>query len=149
MTGAADEISALWERLANRLVFLEKRYVFRHGGVSLHPSELHTLLAIRSEPDANTTRLAARLTITKGAASQVMKRLEAKRVIVKRVDPKRKNEVTAAFTILGAEALAAFLAERAAAAERSRGFLASLSQRETTALRRFLELIGESLPKND
>ncbi|MDE2185013.1 MAG: MarR family transcriptional regulator, partial [Alphaproteobacteria bacterium] len=75
MTGAED-IVALWERVTNRLVFLEKRYVFRHGGLALHPSELHLLLAIRGEPEANATRLAARLGVTKGAVSQVLKRLE-------------------------------------------------------------------------
>ena len=66
MTNVADEILALWERIANELVFLEKRYVFYHGELSLHPSELHVLH--RNPPgQANTTRLALRLGITKDA----------------------------------------------------------------------------------
>lgn len=147
MTGV-DDILALWERVTNRLVFLEKRYVFRHGGLSLHPSELHVLLAIRSEPEANATALARRLGITKGAISQAMKRLEAKRIIVKHSDPTAKNEVTATFTVLGRKAIAAFLDERRETSARFHAYLSGLSAPERKMLIRFLEEMGNILPDN-
>ncbi len=146
MDHAADDILALWERVTNRLVFLEKRYVFRHGALRLHPSELHVLLAIRREPQANATLLAKRLGITKGAVSQVMNRLVTKRVITKHADSGRKNEVTAEFTKLGDKAITAFLDERAGMSARWQAHLASLSDHEKKTLTRFLELMGESLP---
>ncbi len=146
MDQAADDILALWERVTNRLVFLEKRYVFRLGGLRLHPSELHVLLAIRREPAANATLLAKRLGITNGAVSQVMNRLVAKRIITKHADPGRKNEVTAAFTKLGDKALTTFFDERAGMSAQWHAHLASLSEHEKKTLRRFLELMTESLP---
>ena len=148
MTDATQHILALWERVTDRLVFLEKHYVFRHGGLRLHPSELHFLLAIRSEPEANATRLAARLGITKGAVSQVMKRLEDKDVIAKHADPAQKNEVTVSFTGLGRKALSAFSAERANTHKRFCAYLSSLSEGEKKTLRRFLEQVGAYLPDN-
>jgi len=96
-----DDIPQLWETLTNQLVFLEKRYVFRHGELDLHPSELHLLLAIKDEPEANATKLAGRLGVTKGAVSQLLKKLEAKGVIEKTSDPAQKNEITSTFTRLG------------------------------------------------
>ena len=148
MTDAAQDILALWERVTNRLVFLEKHFVFCHGGLRLHPSELHVLLAIRREPDANATRLAGRLGITKGAVSQVMKRLEEKGVIAKHIDSAQKNEVTASFTRLGEKAMSAFLAERAAVQKRFHGYLRSLSEGEKRTLRRFLDQMEAYLPDN-
>lgn len=146
MKDTGNDIVALWERVTNRLVFLEKRYVFRHGGLELHPSELHVLLAIQSEPEANATRLAARLGVTKGAVSQVMKRLEGKGLIAKHADPAQKNEVTASFTRSGRTALSAFLDERAATHKRFHLYLASLSEGEKRTLRRFLDRMGDFLP---
>jgi DNA-binding MarR family transcriptional regulator len=145
MTGTHD-ILALWERVANRLVFLEKHYVYRRGRLALHPSELHMLLAIRDEPKANATKLAGRLGITKGAVSQVLKRLEAKKVISKRSDSAQKNEVTASFTALGKSALAAFLAERAQTGERFHGYVASLSRGEQAIVLGFLKQMEAVLP---
>ncbi|HUO99131.1 MAG TPA: MarR family transcriptional regulator [Rhizomicrobium sp.] len=148
MTSIGD-IGELWSRLTNRLVFLEKRYVFRHGGLELHPSELHVLLAVLHEPDANATKLAMRLGITKGAVSQVLKRLEGKRVIVKRSDPTQKNEVTVTFTRLGRAALDDFLARRASVNKRVDAYLASLTDTEAATVRRFLNQIEATLPEDD
>jgi len=107
------------------------------------------LLAIRAEPQANATRLAKSLGITKGAVSQVLKRLEGKHVIAKRSDPAQKNEVTASFTRLGRNAIAAFLARRDTIGRRIRAYLASLAADEATTIRRFLEEMAVSVPDND
>lgn len=136
-----------WEHVVNRLVFLEKRFVFQWGALRLHPSELHVLLAIRREPEANATALAARLGVTKGAVSQVLKRLDGKGVIVKRVDTSQKNEVTASFTPLGQEALAAFLSQRAATQQRFKDYLAALSDTEQETIRRFVDRFAAFLPR--
>ncbi len=146
MPDTAQALLDRWERLANRLVFLEKRYVFAFGDLRLHPSELHVLLAIRREPRANATRLGVLLGVTKGAVSQVLKRLEGKGVIVKQVDSAQKNEVTASFTPLGREAVAAFVAERATAREGLEAYVNALPPAERQALGRFLEQVAVALP---
>lgn len=139
MPNATRTLLATWEQLANRLVFLEKRFVYSRGDLRLHPSELHGLLAIRQEPDANATRLAARLGVTKGAVSQLLKRLEAKGVVGKRSDPYQKNEVTAFFTPLGREAVEDFLAGRTALRERFAASLDALSDDQRQVIRDFLD----------
>jgi DNA-binding MarR family transcriptional regulator len=142
-----SDIAQSWQGLVNRLVFLEKRYVFRHGGLELHPSELHVLLAAREDPEANATRLAAKLGVTKGAISQVFKRLEGKRIIMKRSDPTQKNEVTVTFTRLGRAAIEDFLANRVGAQKRFGVYLAGLSESQAETVRRFLKEVEAALPQ--
>jgi DNA-binding MarR family transcriptional regulator len=135
-----------WDHLINRFVFLEKRFVFEAEGLRLHPSELHVLLAIRKEPGANATRLASRLGVTKGAISQVMKRLEAKGVIGKLVVPTQKNEVTAFFTPLGHQAMEAFLESRQDIRRRFTAYLDALPEADRAVIRRFLARFAAFLP---
>ncbi|SBW11671.1 hypothetical protein KL86APRO_20267 [uncultured Alphaproteobacteria bacterium] len=142
----AQDFLALWKDLINRVVFLEKRYVFCYEDLRLHPSELHVLLAIHNEPEANATRLAARLGVTKGAVSQALKRLEGKGVIIKSVDPSQKNEVTVLFTTVGRRAVESFLTQRSVARQRFHKHLSSLSETEKETLRRFLEEATSFLP---
>ncbi|HXP95573.1 MAG TPA: MarR family transcriptional regulator [Telmatospirillum sp.] len=149
MTDTAQDLLALWEGVINRLIFLEKRFVFRQDGLSLHPSELHVLMAVRSEPESNATRLAERLGVTKGAVSQVLKRLEGKGVIVKHVDSSQKNEVTVSFTPSGRKVLESFLAQRGATQQRFHAYLSSLSETEGRTLRRFLDQFGSFLPSGE
>jgi len=144
-----DDIPRLWERLTNKLVFLEKRYVFRHGGLTLHPSELHLLLAVRDEPEANATKLAARLAVTKGAVSQILKRLEDKGVVEKATDPSQKNEITVSFTKLGDKAISAFLKGREGQHRRFSAYLQSLSAAEKKTIRAFLDHTQSYLPEAD
>jgi DNA-binding MarR family transcriptional regulator len=58
----------------------------------LFKSELHMIKCIKEHPEANVTRLAEILGITKGAVSQVIRRLEAKGMIA-RVGRNRKEYV--------------------------------------------------------
>jgi len=78
--------------VSDRLVFLEKHYLFRHGGLRLHPSELHLLLAIRGEPQA-TPRGWLRVSASPRAAvvSRFMKRLKGKGVIASTPIPRRRT----------------------------------------------------------
>lgn len=149
MPSDAKALLEQFERLINKLVFLEKRYVFRQGDLWLHPSELHVLLAVRSAPAANATRLAARLGVTKGAVSQVLKRLEGKGVIVKHVDASQKNEVTVSFTPTGREAIEAFLGQRAALHREFVGYLESLPPAERETLRLFVDRFAAFLPDGE
>ena len=148
MSATPETLRTLWDRLANKLVFLEKRYVHVYGELRLHPSELHVLLAVRAAPDANATQLAAALGVTKGAVSQVQKRLEGKGVIVRRADASRKNAVTTAFTPLGRAALEDFLASRAAAGQAFAAYLEALSPETRELLAGFLAHLSDLVPEH-
>jgi DNA-binding MarR family transcriptional regulator len=147
MSATPETLRTLWDRLANKLVFLEKRYVHIYGDLRLHPSELHVLLAVRAAPDANATQLAATLGVTKGAVSQVQKRLEGKGVIVRRADASRKNAVTSAFTPLGRTALEDFLASRAAAGQAFAAYLEVLPPEARELLAGFLAHLFDLVPE--
>ena len=74
-------------RVTNRLIFLEKRSVFRHEGLRLHPSEIHLMQVIAEHPDLNAGEMAQKLGVSNGAVSQTLARLERKGVIKKAKDP--------------------------------------------------------------
>lgn len=147
MAATPETLRAQCDKLTNKLVFLEKRYVHRYGDLRLHPSELHVLLAVRAAPDASATRLAATLGVTKGAVSQVQKRLEHKGVIVRRADASRKNAVTTVFTPLGRTALEDFLAGRAAARQAFDAYLESLPPESRELLAGFLARLADLVPE--
>ncbi len=54
-------------------------------------SEIHLLQVIRKYPNSYVTSLASKQDVTKGAISQILKKLEQKELIVKTPDPSRKS----------------------------------------------------------
>ena len=85
------KLAAQIRRVINRLIFLEKRSVLRHGGLRLHPSEIHLMQTISEYPDANAGDMARMLGVSNGAVSQTLARLEKKGVIKKHKDTSLKN----------------------------------------------------------
>lgn len=82
-----DEISHQLMRLSQRMVEVHSRPKDFGCGRPLFPAEVHTLTTIFYNPDVNTTELAALLGVTKGAVSQMINKLEAKKLIIKRFAP--------------------------------------------------------------
>lgn len=70
-------------------------------GMKLHRSEIHTVQAIGQHEDINLTRLAAHMEITKGAASQMVRKLERKGLVKKEKRADNAKEVLLALTPLG------------------------------------------------
>jgi DNA-binding MarR family transcriptional regulator len=130
-------------RVINRLIFLEKRSVLRHGGLRLHPSEIHLMQVISEYPEANAGEMAQRLGVSNGAVSQTLARLERKGVIKKSKDPSLKNRVTAAFTASGKEAMERFEAQQASSRESFSNYLTGLSKSEREVIGSFLSRIEE------
>jgi DNA-binding MarR family transcriptional regulator len=128
-------------RVINRLIFLGKRTVLRHGGLKLHPSEIHLMQVISESPDLSAGEMAQKLGITNGAVSQTLARLEKKGVITKFKEPTLKNRVTAAFTTLGKEAMERFHTERASSRESFANYLVVLSEKEREIIGSFLSQI--------
>ena len=92
-------------RISNKLIFLEKKSIVKHGGLKLYPSEIHLIDVIAKGQDINASKMAARLGVTKGAVSQTLARLEKKGILYKTKDPQNRNELTVYFTPLGKNVL--------------------------------------------
>lgn len=126
-------------RLSNKIIFLEKRSILKHGELKLYPSELHLLDVIDRDSGINASEMAARLGVTKGAVSQTLTRLEKKGVLNKTRDPNNKNELTVHFTDLGSDVREQRRKERALLAERFAGCLAEVSDKEKAVIGSFLK----------
>lgn len=131
--------------VANRLIFLEKKFIHTHLGVRLHPSEIHLMQLIEKNPGLNAGEMAAALGVTTGAVSQTLSRLEKKGVIVKYKDHERKNELSARFTSLGKEALDGFRSLRAEEWAKFSVYLEGLSKEEKERISGFLARWNEFL----
>jgi DNA-binding MarR family transcriptional regulator len=143
MNPEPTQLAAQIRRVINRLIFLEKRSVLRHGGLRLHPSEIHLMQIISEYPDLNAGEMAQRLGVSNGAVSQTLSRLEKKGVIHKHKDPSLKNRVTASFTASGKEAMERFEVEQASSRELFSNYLAGLSKSEREIIGSFLARIEE------
>jgi len=132
------ELAAQIRRVVNRLIFLEKRSVLRHGELRLHPSEIHLMQVIAQEPDISAGEMAQKLGVSNGAVSQTLARLERKGVIKKYKDPSLKNRVTAAFTASGNEAIELFEAQQASSVESFSNYLSGLSGKDREVIKGFL-----------
>jgi len=78
---ACNEIMELLLRVVNKYNALEKIPVRRSSGYGLYHSERHMLDRIGDNPDMNITDLARASRVTKGAISQIVKKLETKEII--------------------------------------------------------------------
>lgn len=134
-----DNMADLLQRVINRLIFLEKKTIFQHGGVKLHPSEIHLMQLIQAEDRINATQMAQRLGITKGAVSQTLTRLEKKGILQKSKDPRQKNELTASFTPLGQAAAAAFKEQQAQRTALFARYMGQMPPQDRRAVAGFLD----------
>ena len=78
---ASNEIMDLFIRVVNKYNGLEKVPVKHSPGLGLYHSERHMLDRIGDNPHMNITELAPASGVTKGAISQIVKKLETKGVI--------------------------------------------------------------------
>jgi DNA-binding MarR family transcriptional regulator len=84
----------------------EKKVARDYGvGFSLNHAEVHLLDTINSHPDENTTQLAVRIGITKGAIAQITKKLAGKGLITGFCTPENKKKVYFKLTKLGKKAV--------------------------------------------
>ena len=138
----------LGERLlgiANRLIFLEKKTIHQHGGLKLHPSEIHLMQVIAQDPGLNAGQMAKALGVTTGAVSQTLSRLEKKGAIVKFKDHGNKNELSARFTETGKEALKSFYLARGEESMKFAEYLESLTDADREKIAGFLARWDEFL----
>lgn len=96
--GVDAEIMELFYRVVAKYNALEKLPV-RHGtGADLYHSERHMLDRLGSHPDLNVTELARQAGVTKGAISQVIRKLEGKGLVRRYKKAGSDKEVFVALT---------------------------------------------------
>jgi len=100
---ACEEIIALFIKLSNKYQALEKIPVDYGDGKTLYHSERHMLDAIGDNPAMNVSEFARNIGVTKGAVSQVVKKLEEKQVVRRYKQAENDKEVFIELTNLGKE----------------------------------------------
>lgn len=91
----------LFIQAARRYQALEKIPGRSHGRDGLYHSERHMLDLVGNRPDINVTEFARAAGITKGAVSQVVKKLEAKGLVRRRRKESNAKEVFLELTAAG------------------------------------------------
>ena len=126
-------------RISNKLIFLEKKSIVKHGGLKLYPSEIHLIDVIAKGQDINASKMASRLGVTKGAVSQTLARLEKKGVLYKTKDPQNRNELTVHFTPLGKKVLEEQRKLRTRFHEQYAKYFSNISEKEKAIIMAFLK----------
>ena len=141
----ADNISLAEQilRISNKLIFLEKKSIIKHGDLKLYPSEIHLIDVIAKGQGINASKMAARLGVTKGAVSQTLARLEKKGVLNKTKDPQNKNELTVHFTPLGKKVLEEQRKLRTTFYEEYAKYFSNMPEKEEAIIMGFLKKMGE------
>jgi len=70
-------------RVVNLINEAEKKSISFGGEIMLYPSEVHILCVIADNPGSNITDIAGLTGVTKGAVSQIVKKLEIKNMVEK------------------------------------------------------------------
>ena len=130
-------------RISNKLIFLEKKSIIKHGDLKLYPSEIHLIDVIAKGQDINASKMAARLGVTKGAVSQTLARLEKKGILYKTKDPQNKNELTVHFTQLGKKILEEQRKLRTTFYEQYAKYFSNISEEEEVIIIGFLKKMGD------
>lgn len=98
---AAEKIVELFIRLANKYNSLEKIPVDYGAGENLYHSERHLIDQVGDNPDLNITQLAKHVGVTKGAISQVVKKLEKKELVKRSKRGENEKEIFLEFSQQG------------------------------------------------
>ena len=130
-------------RITNKLIFLEKKSIIKHGDLKLYPSEIHLIDVIAKGQDINASKMAARLGVTKGAVSQTLARLEKKGILYKTKDSQNKNELTVHFTSLGKKVLEEQKKLQTTFYEEYAKYFSNVSEKEEVIIMGFLKKMGD------
>jgi len=104
MSKRAEHIGDVFSEVASKI--LENRDKPRKYGTGkiLYPSEINALTFIGEKPGISVTELAELSGVTKGAVSQLLNRLDAKGMILRKEDPSNLSRINVHLTALGKKA---------------------------------------------
>ncbi len=101
LTDFLERFDTLFHRIVNKMNKLEKKP--RHFGTAhlLYGSEIHTIEAIGKNPGISVTELAHIQGVTKGAVSQIIQKLEKKKLIIRMKNMNSDKQVFLKLSDLG------------------------------------------------
>lgn len=128
-----------------RLQELERKTHTYGTDQPLFIAEIHMIKAIGEHPGAHLTALADRLGVTKGAVSQLVKKLEEKGMIVKDRDPANRARVVVSLTAKGERAYAVHERAHRDFDDLVEGLLQEATEEERAFLLRFVAALERAL----
>ncbi len=99
-----NNLVGLFFRIVNKFSQFEKKPRDFGTGITVYPSEIHTIEVIGKNAGVNVTELARLLGITKGAASQIVQKLVKKGLIEKHKNVDNDKEILVRLTPAGQNA---------------------------------------------
>jgi DNA-binding MarR family transcriptional regulator len=120
----------------------EKKVPRDYGtGFPLNHADVHLLDTINGHLDENTSQLAARMGITKGAVAQITKRLAEKSLITTYHTPENKKEVYFELTKLGKKAVLGHRRHHERLNAGLQRYFESLSDKDMRTILTFLDVL--------
>jgi DNA-binding MarR family transcriptional regulator len=111
-------------------------------GFPLNHAEVHLLTIIKEHPDENTSQLAARLSITKGAIAQITKKLLEKGLMTSFHPPENRKEVYFKLTKSGKKVVSGHIRHHN---RLNAGFFAYLETLSDKDLKNMLTLLDKAI----
>jgi len=135
-----SEMAILFAKVHNKLNKLEKRAVDFGGGEKLHASELHAIDAIGNKSANTVTGLCNLFGITKGAVSQIIKKLEGKNYISRERNMVYGKEIDITLTDKGRIVFEAHLALHEEMDRELLGFMKTIPESQLAG---FIEMLSK------
>lgn len=115
----------------------------RVGDDTLHPAEMHMLVLLSSHPGYSVGKAASDLYITRSAASQIVKKLFGKALIIKERSTDEERNVHLFLTEEGKAAVQQFLGIESESFKEIAELMKTSSPEELAAVRTFLNTLEE------
>ena len=140
------EIAQRLFELLSAIESRQKKPIDCGDGNTLYRAAAYLLNMINEFPGSNVSMLSARCGVTKSAVVQISSRLVQKGLIEACRNDENKKERYYRLTPAGDKARSLLDERNAAAAEKLRGYLCSLSTKKKSAVIEFLEHVEEDMP---
>jgi DNA-binding MarR family transcriptional regulator len=140
MVGRFSRLVKLWQQLENQPRKLGTDEM-------LSSSEIHIIELVGQNEGLSVTGLAGRLGITKGAVSQTLKGLEAKKLIVKESDPANTSRKAVSLSTKGKIAYYSHLQWHEAMDGGFRDYFINLPEDKIRFMEEFLSMLEQFLKK--
>lgn len=135
-----SRVSNLWQQLDSK----PRKFGTEND---LTGSEIHLIEVVGQSEGLSVTDLAKRLGITKGAVSQTLKKLDAKELIVKEVDPANTSRITVSLSTKGKVAYYSHLQWHEAMDGGFRNYFVNLPEDKIRFMDEFLSILEQFIKK--
>ncbi len=135
-----SRVSKLWQQLDSK----PRKFGTEND---LSGSEIHLIEVVGQNEGLSVTDLARRLGITKGAVSQTLKKLEAKGLVVKEVDPTNTSRMTVSLSTKGKVAFYSHLQWHETVDGGFRDYFVNLPEDKIRFMEEFLTILEQFLKK--